>query len=34
MKSTQIAKLQNYLRNELANIQGIVEENNRLKKEI
>ena len=34
MKSTQIARLQTFLRGELANIQGIVEENSRLKKEV
>lgn len=34
MKSTQIARLQTFLRGELANIQGIVEENSRLKKEM
>ena len=33
MKSEQIAKLQNYLKEEINNIQAIVTENNSLKKE-
>jgi regulator of replication initiation timing len=32
-KSEQIAKLQNYLKEEIANIQAIVNDNNSLKKE-
>lgn len=32
VKTTQINKLQNYLREEIANIQKIVEENNKLKR--
>lgn len=34
MKSTQITQLQNYLKEEIANIQKIVDENVRLKKEL
>lgn len=33
-KSEQISKLQNYLREEISNIQAIVNENNSLKKEV
>jgi peptidoglycan hydrolase CwlO-like protein len=34
MKSAQINKLQNYLKDEISNIHAIVEENTRLKKEM